>query len=117
MSFLLVSIGAFVPTALSEINDSNKISNPSIDKIVVTLQTSSYKMTETGNGEIIISMDDFGYLMQPGLPRLPSKIFYPMLIQKFPFIMNYITQIKYRLKISVLPRNSKTFLLYRKTSL
>ena len=75
VSFLLVSIGTLIPATLSKINDSNILSNPSIEKIVVTIQSPSYTITETENGEVIISMDEFGTILQPGYPKLPSKIY------------------------------------------
>ncbi len=71
-----MSIGTAIPTSVSETNLLNTSSEIPEGKIVVTLKASSYTITETEDGESVISMDDFGYLMQPGYPKLPSKIVY-----------------------------------------
>ena len=45
------------------------------EKMEVTLTASSYEIIQTSSGESLIKMVDFGSYLQPGYPKLPSKIF------------------------------------------
>ena len=42
--------------------------------ITVTIPAGSYQITDTERGQEI-TVEDFGYLLVPGKPALPSKIF------------------------------------------
>lgn len=41
----------------------------------ITLHSSDYHLTQDRNGKTKIDMNEFGFISQPGFPKLPSKLF------------------------------------------
>jgi len=81
LSIIAVSLffASLLPSSLS-INASIKTQSVSTDNLLentvnVTIHASSYSLRLIQDGKVELQMDDFGYLLQPGYPKIPSKIF------------------------------------------
>ncbi len=46
------------------------------DTYTCTLEAGSYRIVDAGDGNQAIAMEGFGHLLDPGKPKLPSKIFF-----------------------------------------
>ena len=70
---MLLTISFIIPA--SAINFENKKLTSS-NSIIITLYSNDYKINNLEHGQVEILMDEYGNVITPGEPTLPSKIFY-----------------------------------------
>ena len=75
---MLFVVTVFPVVGLTEDNEIKAVTN-TVDKesesLIVTLESASYTITTSAEEKTEITMEGYGYTLDPGCPKLPSKIF------------------------------------------
>ena len=69
----LLIINFIIPISAINLENKKSISNNSL---IITLYSRNYKINSLENEEVEILMEDYGSIITPGEPVVPSKIFY-----------------------------------------